>query len=167
MKCGFSRADCDANALASQQRAAAAQDAQRLRSVFPVFAENGSTLLAADETPRCSTTAASLARLPAAIAEMGAKYRLDAVLCKHHGVDQFEHVHRAGNSPTMAEGASAVLLASDIALRRHELRPRARILAMADVSIDRTLALTGAVDATRRALARRAQRRGHQSVRGQ
>jgi acetyl-CoA C-acetyltransferase len=153
-QCGFSRADCDAYALASQQRAAAAQDAQRLRSIVPVLAQDGSALLAADETPRRTTTAASLAGLPAAFAEMGAKYGVDALLCKHYGLEKIEHVHHAGNSPTMADGASAVLLGSEAALLRHKLRPRARILAMADVSIDRTLALTGAVDATRLALSR-------------
>jgi acetyl-CoA C-acetyltransferase len=153
-RCGFSRAACDAYALASQQRAAVAQDAQRLRSIVPVSAEDGSSLLAADETPRRTTTAASLAGLPAAFAEMGAKYGIDALLCKHYGLEKIEHVHHAGNSPTMADGASAVLLANEAALQRHKLRPRARILAMADVSIDRTLALTGAADATRLALSR-------------
>lgn len=153
-QCGFSRTDCDAYALASQQRAAVAQDAQRLCSIVPVSAQDGSALLSADETPRRTTTAASLAGLPAAFAEMGAKYGVDALLCKHYGLEKIEHVHHAGNSPAMADGASAVLLASEAALQRHQLRPRARILAMADVSIDRTLALTGAVDATRLAMSR-------------
>ncbi len=151
---GFTRADCDAYALASQQRAAAAQDERRLRSMVPVLAEDGSVLLSADETPRRTTTAASLAGLPAAFAEMGAKYGVDALLCKKYGLKEIQHVHHAGNSPTMADGASVVLLASESALQRHMLKPRARLLAMADVSIDRTLALTGAADATRLALAR-------------
>lgn len=153
-QCGFSRADCDAYALASQQRAASAQDAQRLRSIVPVVAEDGNVLLAVDETPRRSTTAVSLAGLAPAFADMGAKYGVDALLCKHYGLPQIDHVHHAGNSPAMADGASAVLLGSHSALQRHGLKPRARILGMADVSIDRTLALTGAVDATRLALSR-------------
>lgn len=151
---GFSRADCDAYALASQRRAAQAQDGGRFRSIIPVVGDNGAALLAADETPRRATTAETLAGLPAAFAEMGAKYGIDALVCRHYGLAQIDHVHHAGNSPTMADGASAVLLASETALSRHGLAPRARILAMADASIDRTIALTGAVDATRAVLER-------------
>jgi acetyl-CoA C-acetyltransferase len=151
---GFTREACDAYALASQQRAASAQDAGRFRSIFAVTAASGELVLGADETPRRATTAETLMKLPAAFAELGAKFGIDAALCEHYGLAQMQHVHHAGNSPTMADGASAVLLASEAALRRHKLTPRARILAMADSSIDHTLALTGAVDATRLALAR-------------
>jgi acetyl-CoA C-acetyltransferase len=153
-QCGFTRSDCDAYALASQQRAARAQDEGRFRSLVPVAGEGGATLLAADETPRRATTMQSLAQLPAAFAEMGAKYGIDALVCERYGLGKVDHVHHAGNSPAMADGASAVLLASEAALKRQGLAPRARILAMADVSIDRTLALTGAVDATRAVLSR-------------
>jgi acetyl-CoA C-acetyltransferase len=65
-----------------------------------------------------------------------------------------DHVHHAGNSPAMADGASAVLVASPQAAARLGLKARGRILAVADVGVDHTLALTGAVDATRKALAR-------------
>ena len=151
---GFSRADCDAYALASQQRAAQAQDEGRYHSLVPVIATDGGPLLSADETPRRATTLETLAKLPAAFAEMGAKYGIDAIVCKHFGLAQVDHVHHAGNSPAMADGASAVLLASEGAVKRHGFTPRARIVAMADSSIDRTIALTGAVDATRGVLAR-------------
>ncbi len=151
---GFSRVDCDAWALRSQQRAAAAQDGQYFRSIVPIHAEDGAPLLGADETPRRSTTAESLAALTPAFAEMGAKYRLDALACQRYGLERLDYVHHAGNSPAMADGASAVLLAAQPALARHDLRPRARILASAEVSVDRTLALTGSVDAARLALAR-------------
>ena len=151
---GFTRADCDAYALASQRRAAQAQDEGRFRSIVPVAGEGGATLLAADETPRRATTEQSLSQLPAAFAEMGAKHGIDSLLCKRYGLAQIDHVHHAGNSPAMADGASAVLVASEAALKRHGLSPRARVVAMADVSIDRTIALTGAVDATRAVLAR-------------
>lgn len=153
-QCGFSRADCDGYALASQHRAARAQDEGRYRSIVPVMGEGGAILLAADETPRRATTAETLATLPAAFAEMGAKNGIDAIVCRQYGLARIDHVHHAGNSPAMADGASAVLVASEGAIRRHGFNPRARILAMADVSIDRTIALTGAVDATRAALAR-------------
>jgi acetyl-CoA C-acetyltransferase len=142
-QCGFSRADCDAYANASQLRAATAQDEGRFRSLIPVPGEGGATLLTADETPRRTTTIESLAKLPAAFAEMGAKYGIDAIVCRHFGLAQVDHVHHAGNSPAMADGASAVLVASDAAVKRHGFKPRARILAMAD-----------AVDATRTVLAR-------------
>ncbi len=153
-QCGFSRADCDAYANASQQRAATAQDEGRFRSLIPVTTDAGATLLTVDETPRRTTTIESLAKLPAAFAEMGAKYGIDAIVCKHYGLVGIEHVHHAGNSPAMADGASAVLVASEGALKRQGFKPRARILAMADASIDRTIALTGAVDATRIVLSR-------------
>lgn len=153
-RCGFTRADCDAYALVSQRRAAQAQDEGRFRSMVPVTGEGGATLLAADETPRRATTAASLSQLPAAFAEMGAKHGIDSLLCQRYGLAEIDHVHHAGNSPAMADGASAVLLGSEAALERHGLTSRARILAMADVSVDRTIALTGAVDATRTVLAR-------------
>ena len=155
-QCGFTRAACDAYALASQQRAAAAQDGARYRSIIPVLAADGASVLVADETPRRSTTAASLAVLPAAFAVLGSQYGIDALVCKHFGLKQIDHVHHAGNSPAMADGASAVLLASEAALWRYQLPSRARIVAMADASVDRTIALTGAVDATRRVLARAA-----------
>lgn len=153
-QCGFTRVDCDAYALASQRRASEAQDEGRFRSIVPVAGEDGAILLAADETPRRATTAESLSQLPAAFAEMGARHGLDAIVCKRYGLGLVDHVHHAGNSPAMADGASAVLVASEAALERHGLVPRARMLAMADVSIDRTIALTGAVDATRVVLGR-------------
>jgi acetyl-CoA C-acetyltransferase len=151
---GFTRQACDAYALASQQRAARAQDAGRFRSIIPVLSGDGDTVLAADETPRRTTTGDALARLPAAFAESGAESGVDAAICKRYGLAAINHVHHAGNSPAMADGASAVLLAGAGALRRHALEPRGQILATADVSVGRTIGLTGAVDATRVALER-------------
>ncbi len=151
---GFSRADCDAYALSSQQRAARAQDEARFRSLVPVTDDSGVPVLSADETPRRNTSSESLAQLPPAFAAMGAKYGVDALVCERYGLQAIDHVHHAGNSPAMADGASAVLVASQAAVARLGLAPRARIVGMADVSIDRTLALTGAVDATRMVLQR-------------
>jgi acetyl-CoA C-acetyltransferase len=150
---GFSRQDCDAYALASQQRAAAAQAQGVFKSLVPVQ-HGGQALLAQDETPRPQTSAEGLAGMQPAFAGLGAKHGLDELLCSHLGLSAMQHVHHAGNSPAPADGASAVLLASPEAARRHGLRPRARILACADASVDRTIALTGAVDATRMALKR-------------
>lgn len=153
---GFSRAQCDAWALRSQRRAIAAQDEGRFRSLVPIMAADGTPLLDHDETPRRGTTAESLAALPAAFAELATQYGLDRILAARLGLEALVHVHHAGNSPAMADGASAVLVASEPALARHGWRPRARIVATAEVSVDRTLALTGAVDATRVVLRRAA-----------
>lgn len=146
---GFDRSACDAYAAQSQARALAARDSGAFASVVALPG-----VLEADETPRPGTSAESLAALQPAFAEMGAKYGIDALLCKVYGLEAVAHVHHAGNSPAMADGASAVLLASPGATRRHGLKPRARILASAECAVDRTLALTGAVDATKAALTR-------------
>lgn len=151
---GFTRAQCDAYAFTSQQRTATAQNEGRFRSIIPVIGDDGAIILAADETPRPNTTEESLAKLPLAFAEMGIKYGIDAIVCKKYDLAQIDHVHHAGNSPAMADGASAALVASEGALKKYGLTPRARIVAMADASVDRTIALTGAVDATRAILAR-------------
>lgn len=144
---GFTRADCDAYATESQRRAVAAREAGRF-ALVPVAG------FSADETPRAGTTAETLAALAPAFAEMGEKYGLDAAIMAHTGLARVDHVHHAGNSPAMADGASAVLVASEAAAAREGFTPRARILATAELSVDRVLALTGAVDASRAALAR-------------
>ena len=150
---GFSREQCDAYAVSSQQRAVAALAQGRFRSVVPVLDAQGAVLLAHDETPRAQTNIESLGALKPAFAAMGEKYGIDQLMCQRYGLPKIDHVHHAGNSPAMADGASAVLLASPAAAKRLGLHARARILATATVSIDRTLALTGAVQATERALA--------------
>ncbi|MFC7410018.1 acetyl-CoA C-acyltransferase [Hydrogenophaga atypica] len=151
---GFTREQCDAYAVASQQRAGAARDAGHFRSVVPVTGPDGSVLLAQDETPRPQTSIEGLAAMAPAFAAMGEKYGVDALLCKHYGLSRVDHVQHAGNSPATADGAAAVLVASPAAAERLGLKARARILATADASVDHTLALTAAVDATRKALAR-------------
>ena len=140
---GFDRAQCDAYALASQQRAVAALQSGRYRSVTPVLDADGTVLLAQDETPRAQTTLESLGQLTPAFAAMAEKYGIDKFMCQRYGLSHVDHVQHAGNSPTMADGASAVLLASPAAAKRLGLKARARILATATVSVDRTLALAG------------------------
>lgn len=151
---GFSREQCDAFAVASQQRAVAALAQGRFRSVVPVVDGQGAVLLSQDETPRAQTSLESLAALKPAFAAMAEKYGIDRLMCARYGLDRLDHVQHAGNSPAMADGASAVLLASPGAAARLGLQPRARIVATATVSVDRTLALTGAVQATQKALAK-------------
>lgn len=145
---GFSRADCDAFAVESQRRAVQAREGGYFASLVAVGG------LEADETPRPGTSAEGLAALAPAFAEMGEKHGLDAAIMAHAGLARVDHVHHAGNSPAMADGASAVLLATEAAARREGLTPRARILAVAELSVDRVLALTGSVDAAQAALAR-------------
>jgi acetyl-CoA C-acetyltransferase len=151
---GFTRAQCDAYAVASQQRAAAARERGQQPGIVPVVGADKALLLAQDETPRPQTTAESLAAMAPAFAAMGEKYGIDALLCQRYGLARIDHVQHAGNSPAMADGAAAVLVASPGAARRLGLPARGRILATADASVDHTLALTGAVDATRKALAK-------------
>lgn len=151
---GFNREQCDAYAVSSQQRAVAALEQGRFRSVVPVVDAQGVTLLERDETPRAQTTMESLAGLKPAFAAMAEKYGIDRLMCERYGVDRIVHVQHAGNSPATADGASVVLLASPGAAARLGLRPRARILATATVSVDHTLALTGAVQATQKALSK-------------
>jgi len=145
---GFSRTDCDAFAAESQARAVAARAEGRFASLVPVGD------LTADETPRAGTSVETLAGLVPAFAEMGEKYGMDAAIMAHTGLGHVQHVHHAGNSPAMADGASAVLVATEGAARRAGLRPRARILAVAELAVDRVLALTGSVEAAQAALAR-------------
>ena len=151
---GFSREMCDAFAATSQQRAGAAIAAGRFKSVQPVRGADGNIILERDETPRPQTTVESLATLEPAFATMGEVNGTDAMLCERYGLTQIDHVQHAGNSPAMADGAAAVLVASPGAAARLGLKARGRILAMADASTDHTLALTAGVDATRKALAR-------------
>lgn len=145
---GFDRATCDTYAAESQRRAVAAREGGHFASLVAVGG------LEADETPRAGTTAESLSALAPAFAEMGGKYGLDAAIMAHTGLDRVDHVHHAGNSPAMADGASAVLVASEGAAQRAGLTPRARILSVAELAVDRVLALTGSVDAARMALDR-------------
>jgi acetyl-CoA C-acetyltransferase len=119
--------------------------------------DSGQTLLDRDENIRPSTTAESLSAMVPAFEALGAKNGesgWDAQLCRLYGLKSIHHVHHAGNSPAMADGAAAVLLGTPQALTRNGLQARARILGFADTGSDRTLALTGTVDAAKLALSR-------------
>ena len=105
---GFARADCDAYAAESQQRAAAARAGGRFQSLVPVRDESDAVVLAADETIRPATTRESLAGMVPAFAEMGAKFGFDAAAQAKLGLATIDHVHHAGNSPATADGASLV-----------------------------------------------------------
>jgi acetyl-CoA C-acetyltransferase len=152
---GFSRADVDAYALQSQRRAAAAREAGYFSgSVMPVRDRLGQTILDHDEFIKPQTTLDGLASLKPAFEAMGAM-GFDAVaLQRYPQVERIAHVHHAGNSSGIVDGAAAVLVGSEAAGRTHGLRPRARIVAAALSGADPTIMLTGPMPATRKALAK-------------
>ncbi len=152
---GFTRDDVDAYALASQQRAAAAQAAGRFdRGVVPVTDAIGLAILERDEFIKPRTTLEGLAALKASFAELGA-LGFDAVaIGRYPQVERIEHVHTAGNSSGIVDGAAAVLIGSEAMARELGLDPRARIVATALSGADPTIMLTGPMPATRKALAR-------------
>jgi acetyl-CoA C-acetyltransferase len=153
---GFSRDDCDAYAVESQRRAAVAWAEGRFaRSVIPVRDVNGLTLLERDEHPRPETDMQSLGALKPAFKEMGEVMPgFDAVaLLKYPHLERIEHVHHAGNSSGIVDGAAAVLIGSKAFGEKHGLTPRAKVRATARVGTDPTIMLTGPVPATERALA--------------
>ena len=149
---GFSRAELDAYALLSQQRAARAHAEGRFRALVPVTDATGAVLLDHDEHMRPQTTLEALAALSPAFAELGAA-RFDAVARRRYPqVDAIHHVHTAGNSSGIVDGAALVLVGSAAAGEALGLRPRARILAAAVVGAEPTIMLTGPAPATRKAL---------------
>jgi len=158
---GISRADLDALALESQKRAAVAIAEGRFgKSLIPVYKADGTLALDHDEFPRPQTTAEGLASLkPAftaladvALDEQGTTFR-KLILAKHPGLD-INFVHHAGNSSGVVDGSGAVLLASPRYAKAHGLKPRARVLAMANMGDSPTLMLNAPVPAARKVLAK-------------
>ena len=155
-KYGFSRDDVDDYAVRSQARAGAAWAEGRFAGgVVPVRDINGLTLLAHDEHMRPGTDRPSLAALKPSFAAMGRDGGFDAVaIAAHPEVERVSHVHHAGNSSGIVDGAAAVLVGSAEAGARAGLRPRARIRAFANIGSDPALMLTGPVDVTKKVLAK-------------
>src|SRR2546427_1232362 len=153
-KYGFSRDDVDAYAVQSQQRAAKAWDEGRFKnSVVPVKDVNGLTILAKDEHMRPSTTMQSLAQLQPAFVQIGEFGGFDAVAIQAHPeVETVNHVHHAGNSSGIVDGAAAILIGNKRAGRRAGLEPRARIKAFANIGSEPGIMLTGPVDVTKKLL---------------
>src|ERR1700687_5425616 len=153
-KYGFSRDDVDAYAVESQTRAAAAWDDGRFKnSVMPVKDVNGITILAKDEHMRPTTTMQSLAALQPAFVQMGELAGFDAVAIEAHPeIEAVNHVHHAGNSSGIVDGAAAVLIGSKAAGKRAGLKPRARIKAFANIGSEPAIMLTGPVDVTKKVL---------------
>lgn len=151
---GYSRAQLDGLALLSQQRAAAAwADGRFSRSIVPVTDLNGLTLLEKDEYLRPSTTLESLAALEPSFKTMGESYGFDAVARqKYPHLEAIEHVHHAGNSSGIVDGAALVLLGSLEAGAQQGMKPRARIRSFASVGSEPTIMLTAPPIAAAKAL---------------
>jgi len=152
---GFTRDDVDGYALRSQERAAKAWAGGHFaRSVVPVRDANGLEILSVDEHLRPDTTREALAKLTPSFATMGEAAGFDAVaLQKFHWLEAIEHVHHAGNSSGIVDGAALVLIGSEQVGRDLGLTPRARIVGAAVTGADPTLMLTGPIPATHKALA--------------
>ncbi|WP_406135420.1 acetyl-CoA C-acetyltransferase [Streptomyces sp. NBC_01089] len=153
---GFTRRDVDSYAALSQERAAEAwKDGRFARSVVPVTDRNGLMVLDHDEHLRPGTTADSLAALKPSFAAIGEMGGFDAVaLQKYHWIEKIDHVHHAGNSSGIVDGASLVAIGSGEVGERYGLTPRARIVSAAVSGSEPTIMLTGPAPATRKALAK-------------
>ncbi len=153
-KYGFSRDDVDSYAVESQKRAGAAWDERRFaKSVIPVKDPNGITILARDEHMRPSTTMQSLAQLKPSFTVVGEMAGFDAVATQAHPeIEAVNHVHHAGNSSGIVDGAAAVLIGSGEAGRRAGLKPRARVRAFANIGSEPAIMLTGPIPVTEKVL---------------
>jgi acetyl-CoA C-acetyltransferase len=152
---GFSRHDVDAFAMESQRRASHAQAQGYFdRSVLPVKDALGNVILAKDEFIKPHTTLEGLAGLKPAFDQMGAMGFDQVALTRYPQVERIHHVHHAGNSSGIVDGAAAVLVGSEAAAKAHGLTPRARIVATALSGADPTIMLTGPMPAARKALAK-------------
>jgi acetyl-CoA C-acetyltransferase len=147
-KYGFSRDDVDAYAVESQRRTGRSWEEGRFaKSVVPVKDVNGLTILAKDEHMRPQTDMQSLGQLKASFVQMGEMGGFDAVaVAAHPDVEVVNHVHHAGNSSGIVDGASAVLIGSREGGAKIGTKPRARIKAFASIGSDLALMLTGPVD---------------------
>ncbi len=152
---GFSRDDVDRYALTSQQRATAARAAGYFKgSVVPVNDAMGLRLLEEDEFIKPGTTLEGLAGLKPAFEQLGAMGFDTVALQRYPQVERIHHVHHAGNSSGIVDGAAAVLIGSEAAAKTHGLTPRARIVSVALSGADPTIMLTGPMPAARKALAK-------------
>ncbi|WP_445256214.1 acetyl-CoA C-acetyltransferase [Nocardioides aurantiacus] len=153
---GFSRADVDAFAVESNARAAKAwADGRFSRSVVPVRDRNGITVLDHDEFIKPESTVEGLAKLRPSFAGIGDQGGFDSVaLEKYHWVERIDHVHHAGNSSGIVDGAALVAIGNEQVGSDLGLTPRARIVSAAVSGADPTIMLTGPAPASRKALAK-------------
>jgi acetyl-CoA C-acetyltransferase len=154
-KYGMSREDVDSYAVESQKRAKKAWDEGRFaKSVVPVKDILGIPILDHDEHMRPETTMQSLGSLNPSFEELEAYGFASVALLKYPEVEKINHVHHAGNSSGIVDGAGAVLIGTKEAGERLGLKPRARIRSFADIGSEPTIMLTGPADAAKKALKR-------------
>ncbi|MGB8815473.1 MAG: acetyl-CoA C-acetyltransferase [Paracoccaceae bacterium] len=152
---GFTREMADALAVESQRRAAQAwKEGRFAKSIIPVLDQNGLTILDRDEYMRPSTDLASLGALKPAFKDMGETMPgFDKVaMMKYPHLERIEHIHHAGNSSGIVDGAAAILIGSREFGVKFGLQPRARIRATAKIGTDPTIMLTGPVPVTEKIL---------------
>lgn len=150
---GFSREDVDAFAVNSQKKAAAAQAAGKFdRSRIPVKDQNGVTILDHDEFIRADTTVEGLSNLKASFQMMGGMGFDDTAKLKYPQVEEINHIHHAGNSSGIVDGAALVLIGNEKIGKELGMKPRARVVSVALTSTDPTIMLTGPAPAARKAL---------------
>ena len=152
---GFTRDQADALAVESQRRAAEAwKDNRFAKSIVPVKDQNGLTILATDEYMRPGTDMQALGRLDPSFKGMGEVMPgFDKIaMMKYPHLERINHIHHAGNSSGIVDGAAAVLIGNADFGKAHGLKPRARIRATAKIGTDPTIMLTGPVPVTEKIL---------------
>lgn len=150
---GYTRADVDAFAVNSQQKAASAQAKGYFdKSVIPVKDHSGVLILEKDEFIKAGSSVEGLAKLNPSFEMMGQMGFDSVALQKYPEAEKINHVHHAGNSSGIVDGAALVLLASEKAVKEQGLKPRAKVLSTALVGTDPTIMLTGPAPAARKAL---------------
>jgi acetyl-CoA C-acetyltransferase len=153
---GYSRDDVDAFAVESQRRSLNAwNNGYFSKSIVPVNDHNGLTILDRDEHPRPEATMQSLAALDLAFTKLGTDMGFDDVaILRYPEVERLNHVHHAGNSSGIVDGAAAVLVGTTEAGKRAGLTPRARIKGFSSIGSEPSIMLTGPSFATKKALER-------------
>ncbi len=152
---GFSRAEVDEFALESQRRASVANAEGRFaKSLVEITDENDLLLLEADEHPRPTTTVEALGALPSAFAKTGQLGFDELALTRYPELPQVNHVHTAGNSSGLVDGAALTLLGNQAVGKQFGMKPRGKIRAITIASSDQTMMLLGMIPATERALTR-------------
>ena len=149
---GFTRQDLDAYALMSQQRASEAIKNKRFRSIVPIFDQNELLLIAEDEHVRPNTSLMQLSKLKPAFEKIGNNGYDEIALQKYIHIEEISHLHTAGNSSGIVDGASITLVGSKRNATSLGLKPKAKILSVATCSTDPTIMLEGPAPATKKAL---------------
>ena len=149
---GFTRQDLDAYALMSQKRASEAIKNKRFRSIVPIYDQNELLIIAEDEHVRLNTSLMQLSKLKPAFEKIGKNGYDEIALQKYIHIEEISHLHTAGNSSGIVDGASITLVGSKRNATSLGLKPRARILSVATCSTDPTIMLEGPAPATKKAL---------------